>query len=396
MLTKTPCVLAVLATSFSFALAQEVPRAAPPPRGPERLDVLAAGADWPARNHCRNAVVATAVATGVDWLQRCQRQDGRWDADNFGGGDLDDATIGRGRPTHDIAATGLALFALLREGAPPADAVERKALLRAAAWLRGQQGARGRLGPATTHDFVYDHAIGTIGLLAAAAVLDDDDSKKAGEDAVRYLEQHRNPFMVWRYQPRDGDNDTSVTTWCTLACSAANAHGIAVDPTVFDSVRGWIGAVTGDDGRVGYSRAGEPSSRLVGTHAMEFPPAAVETLTAAGLLCLELLPTPPAEEATTAARRAKSIERLAKRAPQWQREGGGIDFFGWFFATEALRKGPEAVRTTWQQALVTALATGQEKDGPHAGSWPPVDAWGKEGGRICTTALAILALQGCY
>ena len=55
--------------------------------------------------------------------------------------------------------------------------------------------------------------------------------KKNAQLAINYLERHRNPYGVWRYQPRDGDNDTSVTGWCVLAYKSARDFDLEVNQT---------------------------------------------------------------------------------------------------------------------------------------------------------------------
>jgi len=368
------------------------PKAAAPEQGRADLRFLVPPGQWPARLHLTDAKVVAAIETGLDWLRRHQSEDGRWDNDGFMAGkesDVEASELGAGSPTHDIAATGLAMLAFAREGRPPAGDPDHRALERAAKWLIAQQHANGRLGQAATADFIYDHAIGMLGLLAAAAATDDKAARDAAGKAADYLGQHRNPFGVWRYSPRDGDGDSSVTTWCALAYAAARDLGLKVDDNAFRCTRVWFNAVTGADGRTGYTKAGEGSSRAVGK-VLAFPPNLNETLTAAGMLCgLALDDVQPKVN-------GRSVAVVVEKEPLWQPETGNVDYCCWFFGGEALRRVPEQKDGTWRAALVKALCAGQRTKGPLGGTWDPCDPWGEEGGRIYATALAVMALQSMY
>jgi hypothetical protein len=322
-----------------------------------------------------------------------QSRCGRWDADEF----LADskapvATHGLGRPTNDIGLTGLVLFALAREGRAPQGDPRRAAIDRAAAWLVDQQQDDGLLGTQVAQDYIYGHAIGTLGLCAAALATNDDKRLDAAKQAVARLEAHRNPFAVWRYQKRDNDNDSSVTAWAVLALLAARELGIAVDPAALKTVRVWFQAVTTPEGHAGYTKAGEPSSRHASDHTAKFPPEHGEAMTAAALLCRSLLGESPATTPVLAA----SAQRLLAKAPVWDPAAGSIDTCYWFFASEALRHSGGEARTAWAKAMVAAFTKGQRVDGEFRGSWDPSDVWGHDGGRVYTTAMAVLGLQGLY
>ncbi len=50
----------------------------------------------------------------------------------------------------------------------------------------------------------------------------------------------------------------------------------------------------------------------------------------------------------------------------------------------------------WNQAMKRALLDHQRTDGDEAGSFDPIDARGRESGRVGGTSLAALTLQTCY
>lgn len=326
---------------------------------------------------------AAMIERGLGWLLAQQRPDGRWDSDA--------APDGAGRPVYDVAVTGLALLALAREGTAARQEPRHDAMLRGVHWLALQQQENGLLGTRATHDFIYGHAIGTLGLGAVAAATGSGEALQTVRGGLDYLAAHRNPFLVWRYMPRDGDNDTSVTTWATLALLTARELALAIDEPALDSVRGYLAQVTDEHGRTGYTRRGEPSSRHVKT-APRFPPVHGEAMTAAALWCRHAL-----GEDRTSEPMAAGVALLLAKPPQWQPDVGKVDLCYWFFASEALRRvGDAAGQRTWREHLVAALQRGQRTEGDVAGSWDAVDPWGTDGGRLYATALAVLALQSLY
>ena len=52
--------------------------------------------------------------------------------------------------------------------------------------------------------------------------------------------------------------------------------------------------------------------------------------------------------------------------------------------------------SAWNGALKKALLQHQRKDGHLAGSFDPVGTYGKVGGRVYSTALCALMLEGYY
>lgn len=384
-------VTALALSTTTAQAARQAAAAAPPPITPS--PILGAPAKAAPRDGATKAFPAAvpAIELGLKWLLAHQHADGHWDADEFMALD-GDRTDGAGRPAHDIAVTGLVLFALAREGMAPAGDGRRAPLERGAAWLLAQQQPKGLLGTDSTRDFIYNHAIGTLGLCSMAFVTGSAAGRDGAQKALDHLAQHRNPYMVWRYRPRDGDNDSSVTTWAVLATLLGHELGLPVDRAAFDAVRGWFEAVTTETGHAGYSRRGQVSSRRQGNHGQRFPTEHGEAMTAAALLCRTTL----GETAATTPVLARSAELLLARPPSWQPDDGRVDTCYWFFASEALRRFGGDARGPWTQQLVDALVKGQRGDGAFAGSFDPIDVWGEDGGRVYTTAMAVLALQGTY
>lgn len=340
----------------------------------------------PAKDAPTATQLQTAVDAGIAWLVKHQDDDGRWDSDGFGKHDPDGKTDGAGSPTHDVSATGLAVLALLGSGNTMRSGPHAKAVKRAVAWLRDQQQESGLFGTNAAHDFIYDHAIATYAVCEAYGLSSYKSLEPIAQKGLDYLEMHRNPYAVWRYQPRDNDNDTSVTTWAVQALESGRFFGLTINKQALVVAASWYDQVTTPDGRAGYSKAGERSSRLP-DEAAKFPPEKGEAMTAAATWARYLLQQTPATKPVMEA----SLKVMLDNPPRW--EDGHIDAIYWYFGTyAALQAGGEHWQK-WSRTL-TPLVEHQRQDGAVAGSWDPIGVWDGMSGRVHVTALYTLSLAG--
>jgi hypothetical protein len=335
---------------------------------------------------------AQPVRAGLNWLAKHQDKDGRWDADRFMKHDEGQPSTGPGSSTHDVGVTGLAMLAMLGEGSTLTRGPYKANLKRAVAWLQSQQAENGRFGTDAAHDFIYDHAIATFAICEAYGLSQFKQLKTAAQSGINYLESHRNTHSVWRYQPRDNDNDISVTSWCLMACASAKYWQLQVNQGALDLGASYLDMVTTPDGRHGYTKGGERSSRLPGEHSEQFPTEKAEALTAAGLYCRLVLGQKPAQQPAI----PRAAKLLVAKPPKWGEDEGTIDFYYWFYGTFAMfRMGGEDQRT-WNEHLREAVLVHQVKKGSASGSWDPAGVWGEIGGRVASTALAVLSLEAYF
>ncbi|MEZ6009376.1 MAG: HEAT repeat domain-containing protein [Planctomycetota bacterium] len=98
----------------------------------------------------------------------------------------------------------------------------------------------------------------------------------------------------------------------------------------------------------------------------------------------------------------QGLELIAKRLPAWNVSHGAIDQYYWMWGARVAHEldrwgGKMATKLVrWRLEAAAALLSAQEEeDSPlaNAGSWPPDGAWGKYGGRVYSTALAISTLR---
>ena len=125
---------------------------------------------------------------------------------------------GPGNGAHDVGVTGLALLAFLGDGSTLRSGPYKDVVKKGVKWLKDNQDPdTGLFGTTAARDFVYDHAIAAYAMCEAYGLSRSPLLKASAQKGLDYLESHRNPTAVWRYEPHGGDNDTSVTGWCIMA-----------------------------------------------------------------------------------------------------------------------------------------------------------------------------------
>jgi hypothetical protein len=260
----------------------------------------------------------------------------------------------------------------------------------------------------TRSTFVYNHAAATLALVEAFALTGDADLWHSAQRALSFVEVARNPYLVWSYGVKPGDNNSSVTAWMSLALGTACAVNAAwrrdanpppflLDGKVREGLRWWTSKMRDDEtGRIGYCNRGGWPSRLYEVWR-QFPLEAGEGLTAALAFVPILLHSDERESAfATAEEQAlqeKSVRLCAGKAPRWA--AGTVDMPYWHFGSLLLWEAGGPAWKSWSAALVPATLDAQRQDGKPSdlkGSWDPVGAWGRAGGRVYSTAIQALTV----
>ncbi|MHC5031612.1 MAG: hypothetical protein ACYTGU_12200 [Planctomycetota bacterium] len=204
----------------------------------------------------------------------------------------------------------------------------------------------------------------------------------------------RNPYMAWRYEPRGGDNDTSVTGWCMMALKSGQFAGLEVDPDAFKGARLWIDKMTDPNfGQVGYDFPGGAPARPEGK-ADRFPPEKSQSMTAVGILTRIFL----GEDPRTSPMIKKGADLCIQVLPTWNPDDGSIDMYYWYYATLALYQVGGPHWRAWNKAMKDAIVRHQhgKNVGSRKGSWDPIGAWGDDGGRVYSTATMVMCLEVYY
>jgi hypothetical protein len=217
--------------------------------------------------------------------------------------------------------------------------------------------------------------------------------KESSQKAIDFIAKAQNPYLAWRYGVRPQDNDTSVTGWMVMALAAARgAGGLRVHRECFEGARAWIDKVTEPEhGRVGYTARGTGPARPQDLMD-EFPSDKSESLTAVGVLVRMHTGESPRKSEMI----RKGAARMLECPPEWNERTGTIDMYYWYYGSLAMFQIGGDAWKAWNKAMKAAIVHHQRMDGDQMGSWDPVGVWGREGGRVYSTALMVLTLETYY
>jgi hypothetical protein len=345
------CGLAVHPTYHRFTSAakrlerEEVPV---PPLGAHMRPAGTYGADWIEAQRLERAC--------VDFLVRTQEESGGWKAEKYG------AAFG-----YDTGVTALALLALLPE--------RREAADRAVTALLGMQKEGGIISAPRTNNWMYAHVF-ALEALAEYACLTDRQAVLAEplRDAVAEVLAAQNPGAGWRYVPRGGDSDTSLTSRALSALVAARRAGVDVPDDALGGAVAWILAMTDPFGRIGYNQCGGACARPDGLQA-RFPAEQSEAMTAAGCFAYMLCGADPCLYDPGLG----LIEATPPRTP--------ADIYYWECGARSLVAARGCIPEAWFGALVKSAGASLAEDGALAAN----DVW-REAGRLYANAMCARAL----
>lgn len=293
------------------------------------------------------------------WLVKTQDRDGGWSMGHTGAAG-----------NYTVGLTALALLALQPDG-QPAHAEQTQSVQRGLDFLVTQQDPdSGLFGPDITGS-LYNHTLACLALLAAHAEGTGPTYAKSLQAGVALLIRQQRPEGGWNYlRARATPSNSSLTTWALLVLLEADARGVAAHPEEIARGLAWLQTTVDDQGRAGYRRPGDH-------------PHGSETLTAAAALCLSSrTELPPALRDLMLA----NVRSDARDSTEI------LDYYRTYFQATALREAgladdPELAH------LTSRMEQAQDRTSEQAGSWAADDPWARTGGRVYSTALAMLVLR---
>lgn len=309
-----------------------------------------------------------AVTKGLAWLASRQSSDGHWASGGY---------------RNEIAVTGLCILSFLASGHQPGRGRYGLVLNEATDFLvesvrmDGYYGAPGLVraigqgGPA-----MYGHGFGTLALAEVYGMTRRKDVKRKLEAAIRLIEstqtQNGDPRTDggWRYEPRQGDADISVTVVQVLALRGAKNAGIKVSQEVIDRAVNYIKRCANPrDGGFSY----QTSSRQSG-------PAR----TGGGVLSLLMAGERDSVECKNGL--AYLVANPLNRLNEWSyREHY---YYALYYVTQAMYQAGGEMWKSWYVPLRDKLVAAQDSEG----SWSRRDN-SSEAGAEYATAMSILVLQ---
>lgn len=369
-----------------------------------------------------------AVQAGLNWLARHQATDGSWSPACIGNHpgrcnqvarpgqpvpEQDAAPCTGGGHQYSMAQTGLALLAFQAGGhywfKSPHDAGTadyQHHVKSGLDWVVRNQQEGGGLHDAGTggqgSHYMYEHGIAAFALAEACAT-----ARAMGEEpnpeyvnslkkAIRFIENEQHEDGGWRYTSNKyAQSDTSVSGWAVLAIKTAVNADIRVSPECIKSVSDYfVRCRREDSAQTNYTEGGQLNS---------------EATTGVGMLVEQFLnKRSDSPFLKTAATHLDTVSQ-----DRWGSGKGTADYYLWYncslamFQVGAAAEAPAADGSvSWQKevwdrwnesVLLGELLRRQKTEGCAAGSWAPDGSHrGAVGGRVYTTALAVLTLEVYY
>jgi hypothetical protein len=311
-----------------------------------------------------------AVEDGLRWLAAHQGDDGSWGFHHQKSSNCN--CPHEGQRESKTAATGLSLLAFLGAGYTHRLGSHQAVVAGGLKYLTQTMRNNGSwLGDS---DKMYAHAIATIALAEAYQLSGDEELAQYVEKARRYIELAQNTSDSnrrgsWGYVAGN-PGDITVTAWHLMALKSCKSAGMPTKNETWDLANRFVDYLGSSDGTFGYD---QPKKKTPST-------------TAIGLF-------------------SKMHLGLHRESPilssggDWLLDQGPstTDLYFNYYATQVIyhRQGEDWIK--WNQQLRDYLVSTQATGAGHlAGSWHFEDKHGDVGGRLYSTAIAILTLEVYY
>lgn len=188
--------------------------------------------------------LTTAVNLGLEWLARCQNNDG---------------SFGSGRYGRSVAMTALAGLALMADGNLPGRGPYAEHVSKGLEYILANCTESGLIADEATNGPMYGHGFATLflGEVYGMAVGGGDDPLSdrvhvALVKAVNLIEQTQNDQGGWRYNPVPYDADVSVTICQIMALRSARNAGLEVSKETIDRAVEYVRQCQNPDGGFKY------------------------------------------------------------------------------------------------------------------------------------------------
>ena len=291
-----------------------------------------------------------AIDRGLAWLAARQQADGSFGASGY---------------SRNVAVVSLAGMAFMSAGHMPGRGEYGRQVSRCVSYLLKAEDESGFIcdPSATSHGPMYDHGFGTLMLAEVYGMTPDSEVRQKLSRAVRLIIATQNIEGGWRYQPKAGEADISVTICQVMALRAARNAGLYVPNETIDRCVEYVKRSQNADGGFMYMLTGGPS---------RFPRSA------AGVVALYSAGIYEGEEIR------RALEFLEQNRPATEDFGRDTHaMYGQYYAVQAMWQAGGEHWKKWYPAVHDLLLKQQQEDG----------SWNDLIGTEYATAMATIILQ---
>jgi hypothetical protein len=198
--------------------------------------------------------------------------------------------------------------------------------------------------------------------------------------AIQFIETQQHRDGGWRYNAEAREaGDTSVSGWQVFAIRAAHDAGMSANEACLKGIAKFFRVRATSSGRTGYQNLNVQTDATTGM----------------GMLARQFVLGDFRGELVS--KGAAYLAGLAEKIPPGHLPTGeDRDYYLWYHCTLAMFAVGGEPWKRWNGAVRDAIIGLQRKSDCQRGSWDPDERWGDPGGRIYSTALAVLALEVYY
>lgn len=308
-----------------------------------------------------------AVERGLRWIAAHQSPDGGWTFDlkkSYCAGLCANA----GTEASTTGATAIALLPFLGAGYTHTQGEHRETVRKGLYYLL----RRGRTTPEgldLREGTMYAQGLAAIALCEAYAMTQDEALRDPAQSAIRYIQAAQDRRGGgWRYAPGE-PGDTTVTGWQWMALKSGQLAGLPVSRSTLYAADRFLDSVQSDGGaQYGY-----------------LTPEPRRATTAVGILCRMYGGWTRGHPAL-----ARGVSLLSTWGPS------PADIYYNYYATQVLRHWGGSDWKFWNRPMRDYLVSTQAVKGHENGSWYFDDEHSRVGGRLYTTAMAVMILEVYY
>ncbi len=311
-----------------------------------------------------------AVENALEWIAEHQLPTGGWSLIHDGGRCKGRCKNNGARDRFEPAATGLALLAFLGAGYTHQEGKHRDVVRKGVYFLLQvmEETPEGGSFLYQCDRGMYNHGIASFALCEAYQLTGDKDLRKPAQQAVDFIAAAQHYRGGWGYLPKQ-PGDLTLSGWQIMALKSAFAAGLEVPASTILRIDPFLDSQQAESGIFyGYQQPGKnPTCTAIGQLVRLFR---------------GMTHTDP---------------RVLEAAAYFTKSGrsNGDAYFN-YYATLFLFHVGGPLWENWNPNMREHLIATQSTSGHESGSWYFENPFGKEGGRLYTTAMCAMTLEVYY